>query len=493
MDYDAVIIGSGLGGCAAGAALAGKGKKVLILEKMDQVGGRCSTGKKNGFDMDTGSHMIWRSSYGPFTEALKRVNKEDLVGFHHIVNMLWKVGDTPLKFNFADLFAAVQKLVPVPVIRMFAAALPLMTKILDPITQHFDNKSIQDVMTRITGNTYAHNLIDWVCFILFGTPYMETPAGELMRTVTEAFGPLFNGLADGNMMIGYIEGGLIQIPKALCEGIKEHGGEIHLGVEVTNIIIVDGMVAGVKTDKGEFIEADLVLSNAGIKETVKYLVGEEHFTKKYTDYIRSLKPGCSGMALRLALDAPVVPYDLIFNIPEKDLQNYYQHMWYEHKIPDGLPAIMATTPSRMDPSLAPEGKESLIAIAPLTFEPEENWPKWEQKMLDAVEDALPGIKEHIMWHDFLTPGSYLVFGEEESPAIGIAQCMGQAGADRPSSISPINGLYYIGAEAGKNASGVATEVAIQSGLNCADYLLAKETENGITKILSRVSRKSVLV
>ena len=36
MGYDAIIIGAGLGGCAAGAELAGGGMKVIILEKMDK-------------------------------------------------------------------------------------------------------------------------------------------------------------------------------------------------------------------------------------------------------------------------------------------------------------------------------------------------------------------------------------------------------------------------------------------------------------------------
>lgn len=42
-NLDAVIIGSGIGGMAAGAVLAKAGKKVLILEQHDQAGGCCHT------------------------------------------------------------------------------------------------------------------------------------------------------------------------------------------------------------------------------------------------------------------------------------------------------------------------------------------------------------------------------------------------------------------------------------------------------------------
>ncbi|MBN2168177.1 MAG: NAD(P)/FAD-dependent oxidoreductase, partial [Actinobacteria bacterium] len=317
----------------------------------------------------------------------------------------------------------------------------------------------------------------------------ETSIGEFARTLAQVVGPLMRGIPDGNIMTGYIKGGLSAVPKALCSGIEERGGKVRTGVGVKKIIVNNGSVAGVETEEGEVIEAGTVFSNAGIKETVKYLIGEEIFERNYTDYIKSLKPGCAAWCLRLALDEPYLEYDLVTSVPEKDTQLYYKKMWNEHKVPEGLPAIMASSPSRMDPTLAPEGKQSVIVIAPMSFEVEENWAKWEQKALDAIEDAVPGISEHIIWHDFLTPATYLVFGEEKAPAIGLAQCMGQAGAERPSSISPVKGLYYVGAEAGKYVSGVATEIAIQSGLNAADYVLDQVNETTLFRKLANNIRR----
>lgn len=473
MDYDAVIVGAGLGGCAAGAVMAGAGKKVLILERMDFVGGRCSTAEKNGFQMDIGSHMIWRTDYGPFTEVLKRVKKEKEVSFHHLENCMFKVGDTSLSLNLKDFVTTLDKMLPSSLLKMIGLVSPILCGFLDKHTNGLDKITIRDFILRYTDNLPLHNTIDWVAFLLFGTPYYETPMGEFVRTMAQVIGPLSRGIPEGNMMVGYIKGGLSAVPEALRRGIEERGGEVRTGVDVKRIIVENGKVSGVETVKGEVINTDLVFSNAGIRETVRYLVGEEKFDSSYAEYIRSLKPGCSGWCLRLALDEQYVDYDLTTSVPEKDTQEYLKRMWNEQQVPDGLQAIMASSPSRMDPSLAPEGKQSVIVVSPVTFDPEENWSKWEQKALDSIEDVYPGIKDHIMWYDFLTPGTYLVFGEEKAPAIGLAQCMGQAGDDRPSSESPVEGLYYVGAEAGKYASGVATEVAIQSGLNAADYVLAK--------------------
>ncbi|MBN1288492.1 MAG: NAD(P)/FAD-dependent oxidoreductase [Actinobacteria bacterium] len=493
MDYDVLVIGAGLGGLAAGAAMAGSGNKVLVLEKMGFVGGRCSTAEKDGFKMDIGSHMIWRTDYGPFTEALKRVGMEKEVEFHHMENCLFKVGDTSLKLNLKEFVSTTHKLVPTFLLKMIGAAAPVLSGFMDRHSGGLDRITIRDWLLKYTDNLPLHNTIHWVAFLLFGTPYYETPMGEFARTVMQVVGPLFRGISEDSMMTGYIKGGLSAVPEALSRGIEKHGGEVRTGTGVKRVVVENGRVAGVETDSGELIKTNLVFSNGGIKETVKYLVGEDKFEKDYAEYIRSLKPGCAAWCLRLALDEPFVEYDLTTSIPEKDFQEYMKEMWNGKKVPDGLPAIMASSPSRMDPSLAPEGKQNLIVVSAITFDPEENWERWEQKALDSIEDVYPGIKEHIMWHDFLAPGTYMVFGEERAPAIGLAQCMGQAGAERPSSKSPIEGLYYVGAEAGRFASGVATELATQSGLNAADYVLAQtEYISPLKKFMPGAKRKMII-
>ena len=61
-DYDAIIIGSGLGGLACGATLAKTGKKVLVLEQHDLIGGCATCFKRKGMLIDAGLHeMDWGS------------------------------------------------------------------------------------------------------------------------------------------------------------------------------------------------------------------------------------------------------------------------------------------------------------------------------------------------------------------------------------------------------------------------------------------------
>jgi all-trans-retinol 13,14-reductase len=57
-NYDAIIIGSGMGGLATAAILAKEGKKVLVLEKHYTAGGFTHSFTRNDYEWDIGIHYI---------------------------------------------------------------------------------------------------------------------------------------------------------------------------------------------------------------------------------------------------------------------------------------------------------------------------------------------------------------------------------------------------------------------------------------------------
>jgi phytoene dehydrogenase-like protein len=55
---DAVVVGGGMGGLSAAIKLGAAGKRVLLLEAADQLGGKIGTASHDGVDFDTGPSVL---------------------------------------------------------------------------------------------------------------------------------------------------------------------------------------------------------------------------------------------------------------------------------------------------------------------------------------------------------------------------------------------------------------------------------------------------
>lgn len=57
--FDAIVIGSGIGGLVAGTQLAVKGARVLVLEKYVIPGGSSGFYRREGYTFDVGSSVMF--------------------------------------------------------------------------------------------------------------------------------------------------------------------------------------------------------------------------------------------------------------------------------------------------------------------------------------------------------------------------------------------------------------------------------------------------
>lgn len=73
MKADVAIIGGGMSGLATGALLGKAGKRVVVLERGNQVGGRAYTYEEKGFTLNYGPHALYRPTTGPYGEIVRRL------------------------------------------------------------------------------------------------------------------------------------------------------------------------------------------------------------------------------------------------------------------------------------------------------------------------------------------------------------------------------------------------------------------------------------
>jgi len=481
-DPDVLIIGAGIGGLGIGALLAHQGRRVLVLEHNPFLGGRCTGYEKQGFVIDTFVHMIGRCEKGPFGEIMKRVERPDALRWWHATpdqRPLMFIDDEPYPYPDAS-FSTREDLIKT--YRGFGlreediqAALTIQDTILE--MEYEQTFALDDVpyshwLKQFTTNSTLLALEHQKTLLLFVTTLKEASTGEFIRMMQ-------NCQKDAN--IGYPKGGCIRIPTVLAQVITDHGGEVRTSVPVERILVEKGGVKGVRLASGQEVSAPLVISNSGIRETALRLVGEEHLPKAYVERLRMLTTGRlveqtpMGMIyLKLALDEPVIESPLILrNVKEGAFQGSIELMQglFEDKPPQGYKGINSFIPvtSVMDPDLAPPGRQlvNFYGLAPLNSK---NWQAWIDYHLGFLFNLYPEVQRHMMWYDFSTLDRINHFSRRLYPdIIGIVQSVGQTGKNRPSLVTPVEGLYLVGSDVGQG--NIGTELAAESALRLADLLL----------------------
>ena len=75
-NFDAIIIGSGIGGLVTASQLSAKGVKVLVLEKYIIPGGSGGSFRRKGYIFDVGASMIFGFGDKGYTNLLTRALKD---------------------------------------------------------------------------------------------------------------------------------------------------------------------------------------------------------------------------------------------------------------------------------------------------------------------------------------------------------------------------------------------------------------------------------
>ena len=423
---DVLVIGSGIGGMCAGAYLAHKGYKTLVVEALPRIGGHCSTIEYKGIKCTTG--VVGPGLGGPLEELFHEVGAEFNVRPcgtpHYLIN--GRVVELPPRGGLRALLSAAtgdEKEIE-GLLKAFSKAIdwadpPEALSMREWLLQHSRNKSVLDVFQTMTA---------------------ATAIVSIDRISAKGF---FQFLRQhrGFRQWGVCPEGSIALPKALGKVITEREGEIWTSSPALRIHSEDGVVKGAtisKEGREVNVGASVVLSNCGPRRTVD-LVGRENLGKEYIEELGKLTPA-HAIIIHIKSDA------LLFDL--------------DHLLISGARRLIAVFQLTMVcPELAPEGTHYIVAAGdPVgSLGPSEAAHEIDL-CLKEMRDLFPGFESH---GEILMTGVY----HEGWPAM--FSIAGEAMTQR----TPIVNLYAVGdgfnAEAGMTAMAGAAGSGVAAGKDAA--------------------------
>jgi len=459
--YDVIVVGAGPGGSACAALLAKRGMKTLLLEKNDRPGGKALTMSRKGF-----RYELWPVTGGPsqntqFEAVLKELGME--------VEIL-PPGVTLLYRGPSGEYTPYQPINPElvkpeeaeEVTRFFTD----MTSLTPQEIEALDDITFHDFVSRYRIPQPLYSFLAMQANIVFVVPIDLLAASEAVKTMQD-----FTRGGAGC----YFKGGYGRLAETFAEAVKRCGGETLLRTKVERVTVEDGQVRGVVTNQGAF-QAPIVVSNAGIQPTVLKLVGEEHFDRSYINYVKDLVPSLALMGIRYFLSKPVLERASYIAFSDDSYWNVERSM--RAKAGEVLEEVIVfiVVPSVFDPSLAPEGKQCVLASTLCLPDAEMKNPQaWWDRLDETVARIWPEIpqyteyKEHYSTADVSAVTRDHVLPGQGGECIGLGQVVGQCGRYKPSAKAPLRGLFYVGCDAG--GYGCGTHQAVDSGVKVARTVL----------------------
>jgi len=452
--YDVIIIGAGHNGLVAAAYLARAGRRVLVLESRDLVGG-CAVTEAiwPGYRVSTAAYLSSLMQPKVVRELeLERfgyqVDPKDPASFSPFPDgrylFLWQDRAKTLaeiaKFSKRDAQAYPRYEDHLTRLAAFAESMLLTTPPDFPPRRAADFVEYLKLASRARRLSRA-DLIGLIkIFTQSAADFLDEwfESEELkVSLATDGVigangGPRSPGTAyillhhcmggvDGHPGLwGFVRGGMGGISNAIADSARSRGAKIRTEAPVEKILARDGRVRGVVLAGGEEIGASIVASNVDPKRTFLNLIDGRQLDPEFLDAIRHFR--CEGTSLKMNLALSGLPDFRALPGSEPGPQHratmhicpsveYIERAWDDAKYgrPSQAPLIEMTIPTMYDPGLAPEGHHIMgifLQYAPFTLKGatwDEQREPYTERILDVIEEYCPNIRSILVHRQTLTP------------------------------------------------------------------------------------------
>ena len=503
--YDALVIGSGIGGLASAACLARMGWKVAVFEQHYTAGGFTHSYERNGYEWDVGVHYIGdmgrpdtlgrrlfdhitdgRLQWAPMAECYDRIHLGDR---HYDLKAGPQAFRAELKKAFPDehdaidaYLTAIKKAAgavqPLTLARMLPRAVAGITrKGLDLGALGRYNRPTRAVLEELTSNQ------------------------ELIAVLTGQWGDnglppsrssfLIHALIARHYLHGgyYPVGGAAQIARTILPVIQASGGEVFTYADVTDILLENGRATGVRLADGHEERAPCVISDAGVFNTFTELLPEhaphhDHYRERLGRVNRSMASACLYIGLNDTAENLGLPKTNYWIYPDNDYEGQLDRALADPDHHD-IPLTYISFPSAKDPDFTRRypGRATVEIVAAAPYQWYQRWDgttwgqrgedyeadkeAFAQRLLEKLFEKHPNLRAHLDYYELSTPLSTAWFCRYPTGEIyGLDHDPNRFQQDWLRPKTRIPGLYLTGQDVltcgvvGALVAGLATTLAV---------------------------------
>jgi len=263
--YDAIIIGAGMSGLAAGIRLAQYEKRVCILERHTTIGGLNSFYRLRGRNYDVGLHAVTNfAPRGPKKAPLPRVLRQLRLKWDDLA--LCPQRESAIMFPGATLrFSNDRRLLESEVARVFPRQIDRYRRLVAGLVDYDD--LVEDIYHLSARRVLGQYLTDQKLVEMLLCPTMWYGCACENDMHWGQFCILFRSI--------FLEGfarplrGVRPLLKILVKKFRGLGGELMLRRGVKRITLNGPRATGVELENGEMLAGRVVVSSAGWPETLR--------------------------------------------------------------------------------------------------------------------------------------------------------------------------------------------------------------------------------
>lgn len=508
-DFDVIILGGGHNGLVAAAYLAKAGRRVLLLERREILGGACATEELfPGYRFSACSYLCYLFQDKVIEDLNLRAH-----GFEVFPIDPWRFlplpdGSRLLLWNDVERTQAEIARFSRRDAENYPRWLAFWNRAAGLIHPYFLTQppTLAEIAAQVRGTDDEH-FFERLLTASMSDVVTEFFESEMLRAAFIHAHDVGDVRAPGSAWcyayikctnfsksenVGLVRGGMGGIASALTAAARAAGVTIRTGAQAARVLIENGTAIGVELVDGTQIRSRVVASNADPKRTFVQLVGAQHLPANFFTRVERLKTNAAYLKFHAALNA-VPDFSQYFadGLPNFDPRflaevkicpsiAYYERAWQDALggAPARQPVMEVQMPSAYDTSMAPRGHH-VMSVWGLYAPARLREGTWEQRreevgeqLIDTLAAYAPNLRQAIVDWSLFTP-----FDLEQRVALTdgnirhLDMVPSQFLAQRPFSgwanyRTPIKNLYLCGA--GTHPGG---EVTGAPGHNAAAMIL----------------------